>query len=76
MNLADQIEAVARRATRDVVAASHEFSETQRRLTAELAEFRVVHHYVPADPDDGTEDATEDATAVSEAGPRSCAPAE
>ncbi|GAB89828.1 hypothetical protein [Gordonia rhizosphera] len=69
MNLADQIEAVARRATRDVVAASHEFSETQRRLTAELAEFRAEHHYVP-------DDATEDATATSEAGPRSCAPAE
>lgn len=40
MNLADQIEAIARRATAHVTAASNAFSDTQRRLTAELAEHR------------------------------------
>lgn len=41
MNLADQIDAIARRATARVVAASHEFSATQRRLMAEVADHRA-----------------------------------
>lgn len=40
MNLADQIEAIARTATTHVVDASNEFSVTQRRLTQELAEYQ------------------------------------
>ncbi|RPA12160.1 hypothetical protein [Gordonia sp. OPL2] len=40
MNLADQIEAIARRATAHVTAASNAFSETQRRLVAELGDHR------------------------------------
>ncbi|MYR06260.1 hypothetical protein GTV32_08000 [Gordonia sp. SID5947] len=40
MNLADQIEAVARRATAQVVAASHAYAATQRRIAADLAGFR------------------------------------
>ncbi|GAC70513.1 hypothetical protein [Gordonia soli] len=40
MNLADQIEAVSRRATDTIVAASTEFSTTQNRLAAEFAEHR------------------------------------
>ncbi|MGC4962248.1 hypothetical protein ACPXCG_01070 [Gordonia sp. DT218] len=40
MNLADQIEAVARRATAEVVAASHAYAATQRRLASDLADFR------------------------------------
>ncbi|MDY6807663.1 hypothetical protein GIY30_16950 [Gordonia sp. HNM0687] len=42
MNLADQIDAIARRATARVVAASNEFSATQRGLVAELAEHRAA----------------------------------
>ncbi|MAU83537.1 hypothetical protein VX037_10430 [Gordonia sp. Z-3] len=42
MNLADQIEAIARRATARVVAASNEFSATQRRLVAACAEHRAA----------------------------------
>ena len=38
MNLADQIEAISRDATREVVGASRMYSATQRRLAAEFAE--------------------------------------
>ncbi|MEE3848897.1 hypothetical protein VZC37_01030 [Gordonia sp. LSe1-13] len=41
MNLADQIEAIARRATARVVAASNDFSTAQRGLAAEVAEHRA-----------------------------------
>ncbi|MGV9710577.1 hypothetical protein ACWDTI_07925 [Gordonia sp. NPDC003424] len=67
MNLADQIEAIARAATTRVVDASKEFSATQRRLTTELAEHRSSTDesdvtMVPAD--------------VAEAGPHQPAPGE
>lgn len=43
MNLADQIESIARRATAEVTAASHRFTQTQQRLAEDLAEYRSEH---------------------------------
>ncbi|MFW0796129.1 hypothetical protein AAFP30_20115 [Gordonia sp. CPCC 205515] len=54
MNLADQIEAIARAATTQVVDASNEFSTTQRRLAQELAEHQAGER--PADQPDDLDD--------------------
>ncbi|MFW0784401.1 hypothetical protein AAFP35_07735 [Gordonia sp. CPCC 206044] len=56
MNLADQIETIARRATDQVVSASHAFSETQRRLADELEEHRAAGAVDEMDPDDSDQE--------------------
>ncbi|AZG44956.1 hypothetical protein [Gordonia insulae] len=71
MNLADQIEAIARRATAQVIAASHTYSDVQRRLAAELAE-----HRHSTDPDVRLREKLRQEADVADAPPRIMLPAD